>query len=102
MELEFLTAREAAALLRVSIHTLRKWRTTGQGPGWTRIGKCIKYNRASLERWLQGREQKENEEKDGVYCSAEACAHNETHRCLIRRHDMISIDENGRCENFVE
>lgn len=55
MELEFLTARETAALLRVSIHTLRKWRTLERGPGWTRIGKCIKYNRASLERWLQAR-----------------------------------------------
>lgn len=34
----FLTAAEAAALLRLSPITLSRWRTQGYGPRWTKMG----------------------------------------------------------------
>jgi excisionase family DNA binding protein len=47
---EYLTTREAAALLGVSMGTLEHLRTKRQGPSYIRIGNAIRYRRADLER----------------------------------------------------
>jgi hypothetical protein len=38
-----LSERSVAALLEVSVAALRKWRRTGGGPPYLRIGKLIRY-----------------------------------------------------------
>ena len=40
---QLLNEHEAAALLRVSVQLLRKWRATGAGPGHIKLGKCVRY-----------------------------------------------------------
>lgn len=51
----YLTAREAAAYMRVSVPTLERWRANGVGPRFTRGGARILYHRADLDSWLTSR-----------------------------------------------
>lgn len=49
----FLTEDEVVARYRnaLTAGTLRNWRSKGQGPAFTRIGKAVLYARADLEDW---------------------------------------------------
>jgi predicted DNA-binding transcriptional regulator AlpA len=47
---------EAAAFLKVSISWLAKARATNDGPPFVRIGRCVRYSKATLLRWLKSRE----------------------------------------------
>lgn len=48
-----LTARETAALLRISEITLARWRLCGTGPRFVRLGRRrIAYERSELLRWI--------------------------------------------------
>jgi predicted DNA-binding transcriptional regulator AlpA len=50
-----LTDIELAEYLSVSVSSLRRWRLTGGGPRWVRIGGgCIRYPIADLEAYLAG------------------------------------------------
>jgi hypothetical protein len=62
---EFLTQAEAAAELKVCERTLDRWRTLGEGPPITRLGRRILYRRSSLQAWLRGREHHERN-RDGA------------------------------------
>jgi hypothetical protein len=56
MDNEFLIEKEAAAFLRVSPRSLQRWRTTGGGPEFTRLGgKRIGYRRSVLAAWTAGK-----------------------------------------------
>ena len=43
-----LTVREAAALLRCSVHSLNKWRLTGGGPRFVRVGSRVRYRQSAI------------------------------------------------------
>jgi excisionase family DNA binding protein len=45
---QLLTVGEAAALLRCSRHSLNRWRLTGQGPRFVRVGRRVRYARVAL------------------------------------------------------
>lgn len=45
---EYLTTREAAALLGVSVRTLEGLRATGEGPRFVRVGRAVRYVRDDL------------------------------------------------------
>jgi excisionase family DNA binding protein len=49
---EMMTEAEVAAHLRVSASTLRRWRRTGDGPSWSRVGRRPRYSRIELDAWL--------------------------------------------------
>ena len=50
---EYLTTRELADLLHVSLWGLMRWRHDGDGPPWLRLGRnSIRYPRASFQTWL--------------------------------------------------
>jgi excisionase family DNA binding protein len=51
--IELLTAKEAAAFLKVSVVTLAKWRGQKKGPEYTRTGRTIKYSQQALEAYLK-------------------------------------------------
>lgn len=53
----FLTAAEAATLLRVSLVTLGRWRIEGCGPRFRKFGRRVVYLRDDLISWAdaQGR-----------------------------------------------
>lgn len=49
------TEKEAAALLQVSPHTLRTWRSrpTSRGPGFTKIGGRVRYPESELRKCIE-------------------------------------------------
>jgi len=49
---ELLTPAEAARVLRVSHKTLPRWRWSGDGPDFVRVGRSIRYRREDLEKYI--------------------------------------------------
>jgi hypothetical protein len=52
----FLTPKEAAELLKVSVSWLAKARARGDGPPFIKIGRCIRYSEAPLHIWAKSKE----------------------------------------------
>lgn len=53
---ELLTPEETAALLKVTVRTLRYWREQGTGPQYVRVGRRVRYRRRDLDAWLRQHE----------------------------------------------
>lgn len=49
---EFLTTACLARLLHVEAQTLRKYRMSGRGPRYTKVGSKILYRRVDVDAWL--------------------------------------------------
>jgi predicted DNA-binding transcriptional regulator AlpA len=49
---EFLNVHEAAAELRVSVNTLRLWRSNDRGPESFAIGGRVYYEPTAIEQWI--------------------------------------------------
>ena len=47
-----LTPPQAAAILQVKPNTLAKWRVTGEGPAFVRIGRAIRYSAREVARFI--------------------------------------------------
>jgi len=45
--------REAAALLCLSVATLRVWRKTGKGPRFVRFGRAVRYIDSDVRRFIE-------------------------------------------------
>ena len=50
-----LKENEAAALLRLEVSTLRRWRWAGTGPPFLKIGAAVRYDPAVLQSYLAER-----------------------------------------------
>ncbi len=50
------SAKEACTHLKVSIHTLNNWRSEKKVPPYIKMGRYVKYNRESLDRFLNNHE----------------------------------------------
>lgn len=51
-----LTVEEAAARLKISKHTLNRWRVTGEGPPFVKYGpRLVRYVETVLEEWAHKR-----------------------------------------------
>ena len=51
-----LTVDEAAARLKISKHTLNRWRVTGEGPPFVKYGpRLVRYVESELDNWAQER-----------------------------------------------
>ena len=55
---ELLTTEEAAEDLRNSPRTLERYRVTGEGPRFLKIGKLVRYRRSDLVAWRDSRERR--------------------------------------------
>jgi excisionase family DNA binding protein len=53
---ELLTIKEAAAHLKVSEETLRKWRAQGAGPPVAKLGRHLRYRKDALDQWVKEQE----------------------------------------------
>ncbi len=53
---EYLTDRELAAELNVSVRTLARWRRLRVGPALTKVGRKVAYRRAAINAWLAANE----------------------------------------------
>jgi predicted DNA-binding transcriptional regulator AlpA len=47
-----LSERSVAAVLGASVALLRKWRRTGGGPPYLRVGKLVRYRLSDLRRFM--------------------------------------------------
>ena len=56
IELNILTERDLAAMLRCTPSALRRMRREGRGPRWTRVGRLIRYPRPWVQDWIEGNE----------------------------------------------
>lgn len=50
-----LDEREVARWIRVSVATLRYWRSEGKGPRYRKIGQLVRYAPADVRDWLNTR-----------------------------------------------
>lgn len=51
-----LTVEEAAARLKISKHTLNRWRVTGEGPPFVKYGpRLVRYATVRLDEWEKQR-----------------------------------------------
>ena len=48
-----LTTEEAARYLRLSRRTLERYRVTGEGPEYFKVGRLVSYEIAKLDEWLE-------------------------------------------------
>lgn len=52
-----LTVEEAAARVKISKHTLNRWRVTGEGPPFVKYGpRLVRYVESVLDEWAQNRQ----------------------------------------------
>ena len=51
----YMNTREAANWLGLSPRTLDRYRVTGEGPAFFRLGRLVRYRREDIETWLAGR-----------------------------------------------
>ena len=52
----YIDAPKAAALLGLSTNTLAKWRLTGAGPRYIKLGRRVVYRQSDIEAWVAGQE----------------------------------------------
>jgi Helix-turn-helix domain len=48
----FLTEREVARQIKVSLASLRKWRVEQRGPQFLKVGALVRYRPEDLEEWM--------------------------------------------------
>ena len=50
-----LDEKELARLIRVSIGTLRYWRSEAKGPRYIKVGQLVRYTPSDVQQWLNSR-----------------------------------------------
>ena len=55
MNTDVLTTAEAARYVRLSKPTLERFRLTGEGPLYAKLGGAVRYRRTELDQWLESR-----------------------------------------------
>ncbi len=53
-ERTLLNTEQTAQRLGLSPRTLERYRVTGEGPDYLKIGRAVRYAASALERWLKG------------------------------------------------
>ena len=52
---DLLTTEEAGRYLRLSPRTLERYRVTGEGPRYLKIGRRVLYRKSDLDEWLKNK-----------------------------------------------
>lgn len=52
---ELLSAKQLAHILQISLDTLARWRTTGEGPAFHHVGRYVRYSPVDVNAWLAAR-----------------------------------------------
>ena len=50
---DFLTEKEVAKQISVSLASLRRWRLVQRGPRFIKVGALVRYRPEDLEQWLE-------------------------------------------------
>jgi excisionase family DNA binding protein len=59
----FMTEREAAERLGLSVRTLQKWRLLGSGPEFLKLGHAVRYDPEDLERYVESARRRSTSEQ---------------------------------------
>lgn len=54
--MSLITAIQAAELLSIHPNTLAKWRLSGAGPTFTKMGRSVRYRMSDIEKWIDARQ----------------------------------------------
>ena len=49
----FLTEKEVAKQIKVSLASLRRWRLLQRGPRFVKVGALVRYRPEDLEQWME-------------------------------------------------
>jgi len=49
----FLTEKDVAKQIKVSLASIRRWRLAQRGPRFIKVGALVRYRAEDLEQWLQ-------------------------------------------------
>jgi hypothetical protein len=49
----FLTEKEVAKQIKVSLASLRRWRLLQRGPRFVKVGALVRYRVGDLEQWME-------------------------------------------------
>lgn len=52
---ELMSAEDLARAVGASERTVERWRYEGNGPAYLKVGHFVRYRRADVEKWLDGR-----------------------------------------------
>jgi len=52
---DLLNERQVADLICQSVRTIQKWRVTGQGPAFYKLGRSVRYRRSEVFDWIEAR-----------------------------------------------
>lgn len=55
MTTDILNTKEAASYVRLGKPTLERFRISGGGPRYCKLGGAVRYRRADLDAWLESR-----------------------------------------------
>jgi len=55
MQRYLVNEKEAAAMLNVSLSTLRRWRSGGTRPNYVKLGRCIRYSVAEINSIIEAK-----------------------------------------------
>lgn len=70
-KLTMLRAYDAAEYLGVAVASLAKWRVTGTGPAFFKIGASVRYRQTDLETWIESRRVQSTAEADQLRVEGE-------------------------------
>src|ERR1039457_4771766 len=51
--MKFLTEKQVAEIIGLSIKTLQRWRLFGKGPEWRKFGSSVRYPADTLAGWIE-------------------------------------------------
>ena len=52
---QIMNVEEAAKYVRLGVGTLNRFRVTGGGPRYAKLGGAVRYRREDLDAWIAGR-----------------------------------------------
>lgn len=50
---QMLTEHQVADMVCQSVRTIQKWRVTGYGPAFFKIGRSVRYRRREVGQWIE-------------------------------------------------
>jgi excisionase family DNA binding protein len=62
---EILTTSEAANYVRLGKPTMERFRLTGEGPSYCKLGGAVRYRKADLDEWLESRLTRSTSAREG-------------------------------------
>ena len=64
-ECTLLNTEQAAKRFGLSPRTLERYRVTGEGPEYVKMGHAVRYSLSALRRWLKGRTRRSTSDDGG-------------------------------------